>query len=96
MKKIDYTPKVKKETVHRFGKGPIPSGTKPWTPLDPSANVRSTQKIRSLSTPGGSTALKQAPQYSGNAIVGIATMHKSNLVPIFNQEAAIDAAKMRR
>jgi len=96
MKKIDYTPKVKKETFQRFGKGPVPSGTKPWTPLDPSANVRATQRIASRSTPGGSTALKQSQQYSGTAIVGIATMHKSNLVPIFNQEAAIDAAKMRR
>lgn len=34
--------------------------------------------------------------YTGNKIVGIATMHKSNLVPIFNEQAAKDVANMRR
>jgi hypothetical protein len=40
---------------------------------------------------------KRADQvYTGTAIVGISTMHKSNLVPVFSQESAIDIAKMRR
>ena len=34
--------------------------------------------------------------YTGTAIIGISTMHKSNAVPVFNQQAAIDIAKMRR
>lgn len=34
--------------------------------------------------------------YTGTAIVGISTMHKSNMVPVFNQQAAIDISKMRR
>lgn len=34
--------------------------------------------------------------YTGEKIVGLATMHKSNIVPIFNQEAAVDVAQMRR
>lgn len=34
--------------------------------------------------------------YTGNAIVGISTMHKSNAVPVFNKQAAIDISKMRR
>ena len=34
--------------------------------------------------------------YTGNVIVGIATMHKSNAVPVFNQQEAIDISKMRR
>jgi hypothetical protein len=34
--------------------------------------------------------------YTGDKLVGIATMHKSNLVPIFNTDAAEDVAKMRR
>lgn len=34
--------------------------------------------------------------YTGDAIVGISTMHKSNAVPIFNKQAAIDISKMRR
>lgn len=43
----------------------------------------------------GSTA-KVQNQYTGNKIVGIAAMHKSNLVPIFNDDAAKDVASMRR
>ena len=34
--------------------------------------------------------------YTGTAIVGIATMHKSNTVPIFNADAAVEVAQMRR
>jgi hypothetical protein len=36
--------------------------------------------------------------YTGGNLVGIATMHKSNMVPIFaeNKQAATDIAKMRR
>jgi hypothetical protein len=42
-------------------------------------------------------ATKSEPKvYTGDKIVGICTMHKSNLVPVFNHEAAIDVAKMRR
>lgn len=47
-----------------------------------------------LNTP---CAAKQPTQhYTGHNLLGIATMHKSNLVPIFNPQAAIDAAQMRR
>lgn len=42
-------------------------------------------------------AAKAPPKvYTGDKIVGIATMHKSNLVPIFNEQAAKDVASMRR
>lgn len=34
--------------------------------------------------------------YTGTMIKGIGTMHKSNAVPIFSNEDAIDIAKMRR
>ena len=34
--------------------------------------------------------------YTGTAIKGIGTMHKSNAVPIFSDEQAVDIAKMRR
>ena len=44
----------------------------------------------------GSTAKKESQTYTGNYIIGIATMHKSNLVPITSKQAAKDAATMRR
>ena len=34
--------------------------------------------------------------YTGNKILGIGTMHKSNAVPIFSDEEAQDIARMRR
>jgi hypothetical protein len=44
----------------------------------------------------GVAALAPQKVYTGNKILGIATMHKSNMVPIFNDEAAIEVAQMRR
>ena len=34
--------------------------------------------------------------YTGSKIIGIATMHKSNLVPIFSEKEAVDVSTMRR
>ena len=52
--------------------------------------------LRSLVTPGGSTALKEPMTYTGTELLGVAVMHKSNLVPVFNTDEAKDAATMRR
>ena len=47
--------------------------------------------------PVGTSAKKEPQQYSGERkLLGIATMHKSNLVPVFDVEDAKDIAKMRR
>ena len=46
---------------------------------------------------GSPLALKPTPnKYTGAACLGIATLHKSNAIPVFNQQAAVDAAQMRR
>lgn len=50
----------------------------------------------SLVTPGGSTAPVKTQQYTGTLIMGIATMHKSNLVPVLNGDDAVAVARMRR
>lgn len=57
---------------------------------------RETPKYPSLNTGAGSCALPPKKVYTGDKIVGIAAMHKSNLVPIFNDDAAKDVASMRR
>ena len=54
------------------------------------------ETIPSKVTPGGSTAKKESTRYTGTLIVGIATMHKSNAVPILNQQEAIEVSSMRR
>jgi hypothetical protein len=44
----------------------------------------------------GNGAKKAANVYTGDYIMGIATMHKSNAVPVTSREQAIDSATMRR
>lgn len=44
----------------------------------------------------GNGAKKQANVYTGDYIMGIATMHKSNAVPITSGEQAIEVSQMRR
>lgn len=39
---------------------------------------------------------KETHKYTGNYIKGIATTHKSNLVPITSKEQAVQASQMRR
>jgi hypothetical protein len=54
-----------------------------------------TAHLKSVDT-GGNATLAPAKVYTGTKVKGIATMHKSNAVPIFSDEEAIDIAKMRR
>lgn len=57
---------------------------------------RQTPHIPSLST-GVGTAVKAPDKvYTGNKIIGIGTLHKSNAVPVFSNEDAIAISKMRR
>lgn len=37
---------------------------------------------------------RDSPQYTGTYVIGIATMHKSNAVPVTNKEYATDISKM--
>jgi hypothetical protein len=57
---------------------------------------RETPKIESLPFTGGPCVKSPDKVYTGTMIKGIGTMHKSNAVPIFSDEEAIDIAKMRR
>ena len=54
-----------------------------------------TAHIKSVDT-GGNAVLKPSKVYTGTKVKGIATMHKSNAVPVFSDEEAIDISKMRR
>ena len=54
-----------------------------------------TAHLKSVDT-GGNATLKAPKVYTGTMVKGIATMHKSNAVPVFSNEEAVDIAKMRR
>lgn len=55
-----------------------------------------TAHIKSLNSGLGVATKKESPKYTGTLIKGIATMHKSNAVPVLNQQDAEDISKMRR
>ena len=57
---------------------------------------RSTAHIKSRGDFTGNAALAPAKVYTGTKVKGIATMHKSNAVPVFSDEEAQDISKMRR
>lgn len=64
----------------------------PRTPIG-----REAPKIASLNSwVTGAVNVKQTQQYTGDKIIGIGTMHKSNAVPIFNDQQAKDISTMRR
>jgi hypothetical protein len=54
-----------------------------------------TSHIKSVDS-GGVATLQPAKIYTGTKVKGIATMHKSNAVPVFSDEEAVDISKMRR
>ena len=47
-------------------------------------------------TPGAVASRPEDKVYTGTGIKGIGTLHKSNAVPIFTDEEAVDIAHMRR
>ena len=57
---------------------------------------RSTAHLKSLGQDNGVATLAPAKVYTGTKVKGIATMHKSNAVPVFSDEEAVDISKMRR
>ena len=59
------------------------------------AGRNTTAHIKSIDT-GGNATLKAPKVYTGTKVKGIATMHKSNAVPVFSDEEAVDISKMRR
>ena len=70
----------------------------PWTPEVRSPYVRPTATPPSLNGGVDTRPATRAdkPLYSGTTMLGIATMHKSNAVPVFNPMEARDVASMRR
>jgi len=46
--------------------------------------------------PKSDTSKKETMKYTGTLVKGIATMHKSNAVPVISQQEAEDISKMRR
>lgn len=78
---------------------PIKKSAMPVKPLSPRIppGRDTTRNIPSVtSVHKGAVSSPQSQQYTGDKVLGITIVHKSCLQPVFSQEAAIDAARMRR
>ena len=54
------------------------------------------KEIKSLETTECDVFKREEVMYTGDAMIGISTMHKSNAVPVFSSDHAKDISKMRR
>lgn len=71
--------------------------TAPLPKLAPPPGRETTRYIPSLDTGvTGAVNIRAIPKYTGDKIIGIGTLHKSNAVPIFTNNEAKDIAHMRR
>lgn len=85
----------KQKTNFSRGHKTVSKKTSSFKPQKPF--VRETPHYPSLATAGSDcTKPIQGKVYTGTAMLGIGTLHKSNAVPIFSIEDAQDQAKMRR
>jgi len=57
---------------------------------------RETPHYPSLNSDSGVAVKKPIQQYTGDAMIGIGQLHKSNSIPVFSKEDAVDISKMRR
>ncbi len=82
------------EQEQRKRKRAMASGT--YVPPKVEPYRRETPHIASLPFTAGPCVKAPDKVYTGDKIKGIGTMHKSNAVPIFSDEEAVEISKMRR
>jgi len=82
------------QLLKKYETKPIPKGT--CVMNSQKSYIRETPKIPSLPFTAAPCFKGADKVYTGNMIKGIGTMHKSNAVPIFSDEQAVEIAKMRR
>jgi len=73
-----------------------PSQQGVWTGNYQTPIGRESVAVPSKDTGQGQATLSAPKVYTGTKVKGIATMHKSNAVPVFSDEEATDISRMRR
>lgn len=105
MKRIGEPKKTLEEYIdYVHGIAPKRDAKKDWRPLPPSNSYYAEQSKRhremypsvDLMSNGSTCAKREPMKYTGTLIKGIATMHKSNAVPVIDEEHMKDIARMRR
>jgi len=67
-----------------------------YKPLYNAPRQDATREIKSVESTWAPCARPPERKYTGTLIKGIATMHKSNAVPVINEEEMISISRMRR
>ena len=62
----------------------------------PRVGADSARKVESLNSDKIFTEKRESLMYTGSLVKGIATMHKSNAVPVIDEEQMKDISRMRR
>lgn len=84
----------KYETKTTLQQSPIVVANRTPTPV--LRRVSSLDNAPSLDSGVGIAPKRERNFYTGDAMIGIGQLHKSNSVPVFRKEDAEDQAKMRR
>ena len=81
----------------KFSTGPYNSPKKTMSDFMPKCPPgRETPKVESQDTGWVPCVKVKDNEYTGTKIKGIGTMHKSNAVPVFSDEEAVEISTMRR
>ena len=81
----------------KFSTGPYNSPKKTMSDFMPKTPPgRETPKVASQDTGWVPCVKVKDNEYTGTKIKGIGTMHKSNAVPVFSDEEAVEISTMRR
>jgi hypothetical protein len=86
---LKRTKKFASKITSREFKEYVPSRSYVRTPESPPS-------VEIFATNSTSTAKATTKEYSGDYITGLATMHKSNIVPVGRDDNPVDYATMRR
>jgi len=62
----------------------------------PRVGADTARSLQSLDTNLAYTEKRESMKYTGTLVKGIATMHKSNAVPVIDEEQMKDISRMRR
>ena len=92
--KTEWLASINKLSSKRYSHSPV---IKTKLPLREMVTFhRETPQIASLDTGFIACVKRFGNSYTGEKIKGIGTMHKSNAVPVFSDEQAVDISRMRR
>jgi hypothetical protein len=90
--------KVKGVVAKKYSKSSAILGVEklPSLSYGPRLGADTARNIESLRTSSSFVERKESLKYTGTLVKGIATMHKSNAVPVIDEEQMKDISRMRR